>query len=486
MPTVIDSLVLELGLDPSKFTAGQAAAMGSLRKMEEVALASGRSVESQSKKILELLSAFRREAVGALAIFFGGRGISEFINFITTLDAATGRLARTMDMSSRDVSAWQGAFAQIGGNAESANGALAGLSGEMSRFQLTGQSAMLPVLSRLGVSLYDQNRHLKTSGELWLDLADAVSGMDPRQAVEFLKMIPGANQDMINFALLGRRAMEERLRFNAAMAPTPEEVKAAEDYQKAMAGIDRSATNLGRTLVNWLAPSLVTVMDKMTELFRIWNTSPESKEGKAIVEGNRQGLSDRFGSPRDLVEFFSHSWAEQLYGPQASSGNMTNFLSGLSYLESSQTNAQRTARHFASGFFQFQPATAARARSAGLADPRAGGYSEQSAATEAYIRHFYPNAGHAIDQGDFGPAIAILKGEWPSLPGGGQAQSAARYQIFDKELRGGGPRAGGATTVNVGGVVVNTTASDGTGIAQEIAPALKRSLSAGAANTGAQ
>jgi len=120
-------------------------------------------------------------------------------------------------------------------------------------------------------------------------------------------------------------------------------------------------------------------------------------------------------------------------------GNWGNFLAGLSYLETSHQNVGNRSSS-AQGFFQFLRGTAAQAIGAGLADPRAGGYGQQAAATMSYIQRFLPQAAQAIQRGDFQSAIGLLRGVWPSLPGGSQSQSAGRYRTFQDILGGGGPR----------------------------------------------
>lgn len=516
---VIDSLVLELSLDPSKFTRGQRDAVDSLRKFEDQAHRSGTAIEAQSKKSLELFSVLKRELLGVLGIAFGGVEAKRFLNFVTGLDASTGRLARTLGESTSELSAWQGAIQQIGGSAESANAALSGLSGEMSRFQLTGQSSILPVLSRLGISLYDQNHNLKTASQLWLELADAVHGMDPRQATAFLQMIPGANQDMINLLLQGRAAVETYLAAaRAAGGTTAQSAAAAAEYQQKLALLDRSATDLGRTIANWLMPTLTKLLDQLRhpislgapEGHSLWDfLRGDPRARPHIIPGSpldviRHGLSGDYGN--DYSGFFSDLWngrsgdttmrAEGIaklkaaFAAHAGAGglasNWTNFLSGLSFLETSQTgapNAGSTAR----GYFQFLGGTAATARGAGIADPRVGSYDQQATATQQYIRRFHPDAAAAIDRGDYATAITILRSEWPSLPGGSQPQSASRYATFAEELRGGGPRppaSGGGVTI--GSVNVYTDKHTAEGISGDIDRSLKRSLTAGAANYGPQ
>src|ERR1700726_3825309 len=57
MPLVVDSLVVEFGLDPTKFSEGQQEALDKLRKLETGAEDSARNVERSG---------------GRLALFFGG------------------------------------------------------------------------------------------------------------------------------------------------------------------------------------------------------------------------------------------------------------------------------------------------------------------------------------------------------------------------------------------------------------------------------
>ena len=280
MPTVIDSLVLELGLDSSKFKSGESEISRELSKLRLEGEHAGKEVEAQGRKTADVILDLKREALGLLAIFLGGRGVKEFVGYVTSIEAGTGRLSKTLDMSARTVSAWQGAFQQIGGTAEGANAALQGLSGEMNRFQITGQSTIMPVLSRLGIYLYDQNHNLKTSGQLWLELADAVQGMDPRQATAFLQMIPGANQDMINFALLGSRAMRAYLtEADKAWAVTQKDIQAAQEFQRELSLLERSATGLGATFLTMVEPSITRVINRLRETLGLYKDVQDQATG---------------------------------------------------------------------------------------------------------------------------------------------------------------------------------------------------------------
>lgn len=419
--SVIDSLIVELALDPSKFTRGQREALDQLRKFEDQSVRSGNEIERRGKRMTELLGSFRREFLSTLGVFLGGRSAKEALNYMTSLDAATGRLAHSMAMNVTELSAWQGAIKQAGGNAEGASAALSGLSSEVSRFLLTGQTSMLPVLSRLNISLYDQNRNLKTASQLWLDIAGAVEGMDPRQATAFLQMIPGANESMIQFALRGREAMQAYIEAaRQAGTTTQQSAEIAENYVRVTNSLSTAADNLLRVLTVLIGPAVTSVLDKLGKLFQGWATSPDSAAGKEIDETSRHKAMKRFGSPRQFMKnwfgwLFTDKDLDSIYGPPGAD----EAEAGKAALKS-----QMRAR-----------AAAAALPSPGLAGATGKGYSvpiaqvEQMIMEEARKRGIDPNV-----------ALSVARSEGmysykSTVPG---EESYGPYQLYFGSRGGGG------------------------------------------------
>jgi hypothetical protein len=519
MPTVIDSLVLELGLDPTKFTQQQRDAVNSIRSMEQEQLSAGKRIESEARRVGNILTDFRRTALQATAVFLGGMGIQQFTNFVTNLDASTGRLAKTMNMSAQDVSVWQGAVKQAGGTAEDANSALGGLSGEMNRFMLTGQSAMLPVLSRLGVSLVDQNRNLKTAGQLWLDIADSIQGMDSAKAAAFLQMVPGATQGMINLALLGPGKMREYLELQRQIgATTKESAEEAQKYQRALANLDSSATNLGRTIVTKLAPALTSALDAMRKFINgpdqetrdkttkmlgvddgkdsFWEQTASKVLGVPTKRGNQYRMGDMYGRPTGTATPPTPSEASTATTPAgagASRSTVPGAVPSASQMEAfirSEAIARginpdvavgvarseglfayqysKTGQSFVPGeqsFGPFQLNYGKDGRSLGDKFSRKTGLDARDPGTwQDQVRFSLDEAG----AGGWGPWHGWKGGRFEGIPAGGRGGSA-----------------GGGSTVNIGTLNVNAPqAKDAPGIARELGPALERSVTAGAANQG--
>jgi hypothetical protein len=511
MPTVIDSLVVELALDARKLNEGTRQALEDFRKTQEQTRRYANEAESQGKKLYEFFSDFKRQAIGLTTLFLGGMGVKEFVGHMTNLEAAAGRVAKTMDVSVEELTAWQGAARQMGGTTEGITGTLQNLSSEVNKFRLTGQTGLLAPLTQLGVSLYAANGQLKTSTQLFMDIADAVQSMDPAQARAMLSLL-GMDQDAINLALKTHAERQKLLDDQKqALIITKEESAAAQELQTSWSLFADTARNVGKALLGDMAPGMKAVLDYARELIQEYPNvakavaaigtaassvlagrmllgakrmitggggaaaggGGEAAAGEAVAGsflGRFAGIAGRwilgplgwyFASTKEAGESDEAEAARR--EPEAATGaanqlelskrrgvgplslggdgsqNWTNFLAGLSYLETSQRGGGNS-KSSAQGFFQFLTGTAADASEAGLGDPRFGSYEQQADATRKFIEKFHPAAAAAIARGDFAAAAAMLNKRWPSLPGGSQSQSPERYRTYEEELQGGGPR----------------------------------------------
>lgn len=522
MPTVIDSLVVTLGLDPRQFTQAQKDAIASLDKLVDTATRNANQVEAQGKKINEVFGALKREAIGILGVFLAGRGIKDFIGYMTSLDAATGRTSYTLNMSARELSAWQGAVEQTGGSASSITGTLQGLSGEMNRFMLTGQSSLLPIVNALGLGLFDGNKNLKTAGTLLLEISDAVSKMDPARATAFLSMIPGMNQDTVNLLIKGRAAVEGYLEAaRKSGGTTKESAEQAAEFQKQMALLTRSAEDLSRTLWSLAASPLTNVLTKMREIIDTSKTL--------------------YGAFQNLMKFGGIvSWLS----PSGIAGNIAQSLLPQSFLDASASvvrrliygkNEGRSSEitlpevNLPPGVQQKRPPVQEREayiRTAALArgiDPDIavavakseglGGSYQSSVVRRDGTREpsfgdfqlfmggglgnkFQNQTGHdPRDQSTWKAQIDFALDEarksgwgawhgWKGLPtagiGGAPAGAGAAATINTR--RGGDTTT--TSTTNINKIEIHSNATDAEGVARDIGPALNRAGTAASANYG--
>lgn len=315
MPTVIDSLVVELGIDPSKFTKGQKEALDSLKKFEEGANKSGKNAESSAKKYANMFQTIKTGIVG-FATGLTGNAMVEFITKMNSADAAIGRTAYTLNMSAKELATWQVAAKLAGGSAESITSALTTLSGETNTFlQGGGAGAFLQLFGQVGVSLTDANNKLRTADVLFTDLAGKIEKYekDPARRASLFAKVPGMNAETINLFIHGEQAFKNYLaQAQKIVNITPESIKLSIEYSEAMVKLDASSTALGRTFTVLVTPALITAADALTKWLGVW--TPESlknaKEGLSILQKTFSAMPAGAveGKASAYKNFFKMAW----------------------------------------------------------------------------------------------------------------------------------------------------------------------------------
>lgn len=525
--SVIDAMVIEFGLDHRPFTRDQKQVLDELRRFEEEGEKVANRAESKGRRVTDVMASFRREALGALGLFLGGKGIKEFVGHMTELDASTGKAATTLNISARELSAWEGAIEQTGGKAGSMRATMQGLTQDMNRFMLTGQGTLPGLLRPLGISLVDDNKNLKDAGALILEIVQATEKMDPARRSALLGMMPGMNEDSVNLMVRSRRELEAMVERSRQLGgTTAESARQAQEYQKATANLDRSMTSLGRTMMVLVGPALVFVANGLQRMFATMNTSPESPEGKAAVAQGRATSVRKFGSPKDAVSsldsFFLSRWlvaaglgkgdewknlAEGFYGPGDSDAQsaLAAAAGARAALEKDKASGGKPARSVAEVSDYIRKAAVARGVDPEVALKNAAGeglygyVGDDGSSFGAFQLHYggmskkYPSKGlgdeftkktgkHASDESTWQDQIDFYLDHVVSS-GRGWADIYGRKSGVHEGLPGRG--AGGSrSTTTIGQIVVNTQATDARGIANDIRPELERGARASQFNGG--
>lgn len=151
MPTVVDSLIVTLGLDPSEFEKGQKAAAAAFLKTRDAAVKSGDDIEKSSKRAADGFDRVTKSALGLFAILVGTSSVAEFVTGITQADAAVGRLSSNVGLSARNLQAWQAAFQRVGGTAEGASATASTANGQLMNARING-GALPQTIARLFAS----------------------------------------------------------------------------------------------------------------------------------------------------------------------------------------------------------------------------------------------------------------------------------------------------------------------------------------------
>ena len=256
MATIIDSLLVKLGLDSSEFAAGKNKVDKGLKDTGNEAEKAGTKLKKTGKDGAEGFNEVAKSATKFLAIIGGTVAIKRFIEQTVESSAALDRLARNLNENVNAVSAWSNAAEVAGGSASGLQGSLDMLSQAQTELQLTGQSALIPYFSALGISMADVNGKAKPVSDILLDLSDRFSRMDRTTANNMGRMM-GLDQGTMNLLLKGRAEVETMIRRQKEYgAVTKQQAEESSRLKEMMVQSRQSFEAFGRELLSAAMPAL--------------------------------------------------------------------------------------------------------------------------------------------------------------------------------------------------------------------------------------
>jgi hypothetical protein len=170
MPTVIDSLLIELGLDATKFDAAQKKSIEQLRKFDEQQQKTSKRTQEDAQKTTQ---GFNKATQSVADYFLAYAGVSQVKDFVENQTKNNTQLARSsslLNISARELKTWGQVAEVTGSNVEEMTGTLLGLQESLAQIK-RGNGAFLEPMALLGATeAFDIN---KSTFDLY-KLADAI------------------------------------------------------------------------------------------------------------------------------------------------------------------------------------------------------------------------------------------------------------------------------------------------------------------------
>lgn len=284
MSTVIDSLLLSIGLDPSAYKKGAKEIQETDKKTTDQMVKSGKIVEDSAKKTASAISSVTREVLSLYAVFLGARGIKEFVQDLTLADAALGRFARNLNESPQTIAAWGNAAERMGGSAEATAGSFERIGKALYDLHRNGQmlpkefSQLQALTGRRIDTEHGVDRFLKdTAGAL-----KTMASIDPAQA-HFLAQGMGIDDATANVMIKYGDAIGAYVDQIKKLSPTGDAIKAAQELQDKWSTLQQTGVALANTILSTLGPELSKLLTQMTD----WVTKNQDWLQSGIVEGVR-------------------------------------------------------------------------------------------------------------------------------------------------------------------------------------------------------
>lgn len=179
MVTIIDALVMTLGLDTKDYDRNRKRSSENLDKFKKQSDSVAKDVAAGGKRMAEGFAAVKVELLGMLTLLGASTGLKDFIDTQVTGQAALGRMSRNLDMSAKRIEAWQTVAKEMGGTAADANNALQAVAGGLAEASINGHSALTDAAARNGISLAG----VKDSGEALLRISERLHQLPRQQAM---------------------------------------------------------------------------------------------------------------------------------------------------------------------------------------------------------------------------------------------------------------------------------------------------------------
>lgn len=298
MPTVIDSLVMLLGLDNSGFKKGKEEAEKDQKDLRDKTNKTGRDAAKAGKEAAQFFTQLKHEAVSFFAATAGGIGLGSFIAGIVNANAKLGLFAQNMGQDVSEISAWQGAVERMGGSAEEVQATIAGMSKAVAMFQITGDTSLLPWFRKFGIQLTDSEGKMRNITDLFRDFHTALTKNSQSRAENFQAgLAAGLSPGLLNILLQSDDAFERSLKVQSDLYQVHKrDAEAALRLKQEFAGL---AQSVRATLTPY-----ITQMIEQLERFGRWVS-----DNKTLVTSFFVGLAAVFtGMLLPAIAAFVIAW----------------------------------------------------------------------------------------------------------------------------------------------------------------------------------
>ena len=271
MPTVVDSLIVQLGLDATQFNRAQREVNDSWQKARGTSLKSGKDIEENNQKLLNSFNKLKVEAVGFLAALLGAREIKEFVANITSANAAVGRLSESLGENPQMLSAWGMAVERAGGKSEDAANALSGLSKAF--FDLKNNGKQLPdainrVFSQIDAPFKNpySARNLDDFLNQYAANLKQLATHDKVAAYQWGNAVTSSTA-MTSLMIDKGGDLSKYVESIQGLGATNKQIEDSEKLIEKWATLEQTAKSIGRDIEGWFNPTFLAILNGIQKVF---------------------------------------------------------------------------------------------------------------------------------------------------------------------------------------------------------------------------
>ena len=265
MPTIIDSLLVTLGLDSAKFDEGTKKAGKSTDELK----AKSKELEKSNKEAKDSVDGLTAGFVKFFGIIGSAYELKNFTEDVILSSDKLGLMAENLGEGVSKLNMWTSMAEAAGGSASGLQGTLSMLSKAATEFEITGNTGILKFTQQLGIGLLDANGKARSSIDLLRDIGNellARSGGDRNKAFNVGSMM-GIDAGTLNLILKGNGVIDAMLAKQKAMFPiTEKQAEQARNLNQAYTEMSQSFDAGGRQFMSFVYPALIKFATWMTNV----------------------------------------------------------------------------------------------------------------------------------------------------------------------------------------------------------------------------
>ena len=262
MADIIDEFIVSLGLDTSEYDKEIRKYREDRKRLNEEEREHNQDTQDGQSRTVAGLRTLRNETAGFLLMLAGATSVVGFAKDMLTADAATGRFAKNVGMSTERVSVWENALKRVGGTAGEAQQALGTLFGIFQNYRLGLDASKGGALSYFGLSEMD----LKDPEAALMRIAEVVKNM-PREDVEAQLATLGLSGSIVGLLAGDRGELTKLLAsVEAAGVANDESAEAAMTLEAQMAELAQNIQGSARPAITKLTEAFIVLTKILNNL----------------------------------------------------------------------------------------------------------------------------------------------------------------------------------------------------------------------------
>jgi len=256
MATIVDSLIVTLGLDSKDVDAKAPGVRKKLEDIEKGALKTESGVKGigkASKDTASELTVLSAKLGSFLAVIGGTVAVRAFVKDTIETNTQLYFLSRNLDMSTQKLFAWGAATREVGGSAASIQNFFRSIGMMAGQFAVGQMPQLIPLFARLGIDFRED------PDKIMLDLSKRFAGIVQSRGREFaygFGVSSGIPDDVMNLILQGPDYIAKNQGMNRRFAPTAKEAADAAALKLQLTAMELQFVKIGYDLLERITPAL--------------------------------------------------------------------------------------------------------------------------------------------------------------------------------------------------------------------------------------